>query len=138
MIACGPCSKSGRRQADAIAARLAPEGVTKLLSSPYVRCRQSLEPLGAKLGLPVVDDERLAEGAAPEGAIAIVVDASDGTVVCTHGDVIADLIALFVRRGMELTTTPDWRKASLWVLEGPGGEHGFTTAAVEPPPPKLL
>ena len=62
-----PVSKSGCRQADAIAARLAPEGVSQLVSSPYARCVQSLEPLAAILGLSVREDERLAEGAALEG-----------------------------------------------------------------------
>jgi phosphohistidine phosphatase SixA len=130
-----PISKGGRKQAEALAVRLADEGISRLLTSPYVRCHQSLEPLGEVLGLPVVDDDRLAEGAPLDGALAVVAEAPDRTVLCSHGDVIPELIAGLVRRGMDLATHPDWRKATLWVLEGPGGDAGFTTAAVEPPPP---
>ena len=131
-----PLSKSGWRQADAIAARLAPEGVKRLVSSPYARCVQSLEPLATILGLGVLEDERLAEGGQLEGSLALAAEATDGTVMCSHGDVIPDLIMGLVRRGMELTTPADWRKATIWVVEGPGGEELFTHAAVEPPPPK--
>ena len=99
-----PVSKSGRRQADAIAARLAPEGVSQLVSSPYARCVQSLEPLAAILGLSVLEDERLAEGGQLERSLALAAEATDGTVLCSHGDVIPDLIMGLVRRGMELTT----------------------------------
>ena len=64
-----------------------------------------------------------------------------GRVLCSHGDVVPDLIEALARRGMELTTAPDWRKATLWVLDGDegdrassGGERLFSRAAVEAPP----
>jgi broad specificity phosphatase PhoE len=137
-----PISKSGQRQAASLAARLGDEGVTRLTSSPFLRCRQSLEPLGEAVGLPVLDDERLREGAAPEEVLAAVRESPDGTVLCSHGDVIPELISGLVRRGMELTTAPDWRKATLWILEGSETDHDaadvrlFTSASVEPPPRK--
>ena len=46
------------------------------------------------------------------------IDAPDRAVLCSHGDVIPELVEALVRRGMELTTARDWRKATLWVLEG--------------------
>lgn len=127
-----PLSKRGRAQADAVAARLAGAGVTGLYASPYVRCLQTLEPLGARTGHDVVGDERLAEGAAFEDALALLAEAGDGAVLCSHGDVIPELIAAVVRHGAEVTTAPDWRKASIWVLDGDG--DAITTAAAEPPP----
>lgn len=127
-----PLSKPGRAQADAVAARLADAGVTGLYASPYVRCVQTLEPLAARLGRAVVGDDRLAEGADFEDVIALMVEAGDGAVLCSHGDVIPELIAALVRRGADVTTDPDWRKASIWVLEGDGAT--ITSAAAEPPP----
>ena len=56
-----PLTKPGRRQAAALAARLAGEQVTGLWSSPYVRCVQTIEPLAEVLGLDIVTDPRLAE-----------------------------------------------------------------------------
>lgn len=134
-----PISAGGLRQAEALARRLVDAGVTRLISSPYVRCRQSLEPLGERLGLDVETDERLAEGQPFEQVLALVAEVPSRTVLCSHGDIVPELITALVRRGMTLTTEPDWRKATLWTLRGPGldddGELRFTTAKVEPPPP---
>lgn len=134
-----PISAGGARQAEALARRLAGEGVARLVSSPYVRCRQSLEPLAEQVGLAIETDERLAEEQPLERVLSLVAELPSRTVLCSHGDIIPELIAALVRRGMELTTEPDWRKATLWTLKGPGldadGELRFTTAKVEPPPP---
>jgi broad specificity phosphatase PhoE len=51
----------GHRQAGLLAAALAGEGVTAILTSPLLRARQTAEPMGAACGLPVVVDERLIE-----------------------------------------------------------------------------
>jgi 8-oxo-dGTP diphosphatase len=132
-----PASKAGRQQADALADRLEHEDVSRLISSPSVRCVESLEPLAKRIGIPVETDDRLAEGSSIEQSLAVVREVPDGTVLCSHGDVVPDLIAALSRRGMKLATPPDWRKATLWILEGPGtrdGEPVYTNASVEPPP----
>jgi 8-oxo-dGTP diphosphatase len=134
-----PLSNSGRAQSAALAERLIEEKPTRLVSSPILRCVQTLEPLGEQAGLAVEVDERLMEGASFEESLALVAELPDRAVICSHGDVIPDLISALVRRGMELTTEPDWRKATIWVLDGPDerspdDEPIFTTAAVEHPP----
>jgi phosphohistidine phosphatase SixA len=136
-----PASKNGHRQAIALADRLEADGVSALISSPALRCVQTVEPLADRLGLKIEIDERLAEGSPFEHALAVVRDAPDRALLCSHGDVITDLIEAMTRRGMELTTAPDWRKATLWVLDGDaadreasGGERLFSHAAVEAPP----
>jgi 8-oxo-dGTP diphosphatase len=136
-----PISKAGRLQADALARRLAVEDVSALIASPSVRCVQTLEPLAELAGLKVEEDDRLAEGSSIEESMAVARDAADRAVLCSHGDVIPDLIAALVRRGMELTGQPDWRKGTVWVLHGTkqartrsAGELLFQTASVEPPP----
>ena len=78
-----PLTKAGRRQAEALADRLAGAGVKTLLSSPYVRCVQSLEPLADRLGLPIKTDDRLAEGTDVEDTLELVREAGDGAVLCT-------------------------------------------------------
>jgi broad specificity phosphatase PhoE len=136
-----PVSKKGRQQALALADRLTDAGVSAVISSPLLRCMQTVEPLADRLGLKVEIDERLTEGSALEDVLALVRDAPDGGVVCSHGDVITALINALARRGMHLETEPDWRKATLWVLEGSkagrratGGGRLFSRARVEPPP----
>ncbi len=138
-----PISDAGARQAAAIAERLAGERVSALIASPSRRCVDTLLPLGDRLGLKVEEDDRLSEGSSIEQSLAVARDAPDHAVLCSHGDVIPDLIAALARRGMELTNEPDWRKATLWTLEGTvkarkasGGETLFTSAKVDPPPAK--
>lgn len=128
-----PLSAPGRRQAEAIAERLADVGVTSLWSSPYRRCVESLEPLGQRTGLAVAADDRIAEGARCEEAMALLHDAGDGAVLCSHGDVIPDVVEALLRRGANLKGEPDWRKASIWLLEL-GADGTVLTVHAEPPP----
>lgn len=51
----------GLAQAERLAQFLADKRIERIVSSPYVRARQSVEPLAAKLGLAIEEDERLAE-----------------------------------------------------------------------------
>jgi 8-oxo-dGTP diphosphatase len=129
-----PLTKSGRRQADALAERLAGAGIGGLWSSPYVRCMQTLAPLAARLGMDVVADDRLAEGAPFEPVLSMLAQVPDGAVLCGHGDLIPELIAALDRRGTTLLARPDWRKAALWVLDEPDATGHVATATVEPPP----
>lgn len=54
-------TEEGHRQAALLAAALAGEGVTAILTSPLLRARQTAEQTGAACGVPVVVDERLIE-----------------------------------------------------------------------------
>ncbi len=111
-----PLSNAGWKQATSIAEQLAPLATGLLLSSPYIRCRQTLEPLGTLRGLDVCDEPRLAEGTCFEPALDLLYQVPDGTVLCTHGDLLPELIQALVRRGALLATMPDWRKGVIWVL----------------------
>ena len=84
-----PLDDRGRRQAEEIAAALSPLDVRRVVSSPYVRCVQTVEPLAAELGLEVELDERLAEG---EGSAAAPLLEEHGVVACTHGDIAVALL----------------------------------------------
>jgi len=91
-----PLDARGRRQAADLVELLSPLGIGRVLSSPYVRCIETVEPLGAKLGLPVEQDERLAEGA---GRAALELLREDGVVCCTHGDVVEDVLGHGLKKG---------------------------------------
>jgi 8-oxo-dGTP diphosphatase len=127
-----PLSKNGWRQAEGIAAHLADQGITLLLSSPFVRCCQTLEPLGRATDLEVVPDARLAEGERVEDVLALLTEVPDGAVLCTHGDLVPDAIAALQRRGCAIETPADWRKGTVWTIERTGDT--FVRAAVTPPP----
>jgi 8-oxo-dGTP diphosphatase len=78
-----PLDKRGRAQAERLRDMLLAHDVRRVLSSPYVRCTQTVAPLG----LDIEPDERLAEGAPPKPTLELL-NALDGAVACTHGDVI--------------------------------------------------
>ncbi|MEY3091304.1 MAG: hypothetical protein RL413_1171 [Actinomycetota bacterium] len=130
-----PLSKKGWRQAEALAVRLAPlvSPSSLLVSSPYVRCRQTLEPLDRTVALGIREETRLAEGYDRDGALELIDSLPNGSVMCSHGDVIPDVMAALQRRGTEFVTDPDWRKATVWVLSRVGDL--VETAACWPPPP---
>jgi 8-oxo-dGTP diphosphatase len=127
-----PLSKAGRRQADALVDSLCAAGATELYSSPYLRCIQTLEPLSAALGVPVVVDERLTEGDDFSGTLELLTAAADGAVLCSHGDVIPATMAALQRRGCAIVGEPDWRKATVWVIQRDDGEC-VSAAAWGPP-----
>jgi phosphohistidine phosphatase SixA len=89
-----PLDKRGRKQAERLRDVLLAQGVTRVLSSPYVRCTQTVAPLG----LDIETDDRLAEGASPEGTLELLAGL-DGAVACTHGDVIEALLGRNLRKG---------------------------------------
>ena len=53
-------------------------------------------------------------------------------MLCSHGDVIPATIDALVRRGMEVQSSVDWRKATVWVLRRKGDR--ITKGKVWPPP----
>jgi len=126
-----PLTDAGRAQACALAEHLAPLGITRLVSSPYARCRETLAPLAASLGIDVESSDALGEGAGPEGALAII-EATDAPVaLCTHGDVVGDVLTRLDRRGVTLEGE-GLAKGSIWVVTTEDGEP--TRARYLPPP----
>ena len=118
-----PLTNRGRRQSDAIASELRAAGVTRLASSPYRRCTQTLDPLGAMLGIPVEADERLAEGAGGEQALALADELRkepEAAVVCSHGDVIPELLRILKATTARFHDPFIWPKASTWVVTWDG------------------
>lgn len=128
-----PLSKRGRAQADALRDLLADAGIQRLVSSPYRRCVDTLQPLAEHLGLVVEPDPRLAEGRGFSGALELADELRHApAAICSHGDVIPDLLEALVRRGTTFKDEPRWPKASTWVLTRDG--DGFSKARFLPPP----
>lgn len=131
-----PLTRAGVDQARAIAAMLAPHGPTMLVSSPYVRCRQTLEPLAEITGLEIVDEPGLAEESTLERSLAVLENAPDGAVMCSHGDVIPMTIDALIRRGMELRNgVSAVKKGSMFEL---ARRSGLFTEARFIPAPEVL
>jgi 8-oxo-(d)GTP phosphatase len=99
-----PLDPAGRRQAEGLAALLAPLGPARLVSSPVLRCVQTLEPLAQRTGLPVEGRDELRAGRSADvaGLVARVLadPAFDGSVACTHGEVMQPLLEEWRRTGL--------------------------------------
>lgn len=120
-----PLDPVGAGQAKLLIELLKPFGPTEVLSSPAVRCRQTVDPLAKELGTVVVSDDRLREEHAEEATELVdELGRKDGstTVLCTHGDVIpAVLRRVGARHQLELPPVLRSAKGGTWVLRS---EHG--------------
>ena len=115
-----PLTTKGEAQADALVDQLGGYEIERVLSSPYLRCTQTVAPLAAARGLAVEPCDDLAEGEGRAGiALARGLLNDPGyTVLCSHGDVVEEVLdALGVQRD-EFT-----RKGATWVLEAAGAHH---------------
>ena len=81
-----PLDKRGRRQAQALVDELAEFPLTRILSSPYDRCIQTVEPLAAARGLQIeVRDELSEERQHLEGAALAHSLVGEPVALCVHG-----------------------------------------------------
>jgi 8-oxo-dGTP diphosphatase len=130
-----PLTKAGRRQAEALVPVL--EGsMARIISSPYLRCVQTVEPLAEARGLRIETNEALAEGAPVEGALELGLAAakSGPAVLCTHGDVMAFALEELLAAGAALAGPLELKKGSTWILDVQAGR--YVRGRYVPPPPK--
>lgn len=128
-----PLTKKGRRQAKAIAKALESAGIERIITSPYDRCVQTVEPLAKLTGAKIELSDALAEGPDIDAAYALI-DSVVGAnaVLCTHGDVIPATINRLMWVGLSLESRFYCAKASIWEV---GIERGrFTTGRYVKPP----
>lgn len=124
-----PLDEAGRRQAEALADLLAGEPIDRIVSSPSLRCVQTVEPLAAATGLPIETDGALEEGAGATPAARLILEAAGRSVVCTHGDVVEDLLGHLVPGGAVACD-----KGAAWILDV---ERGRITGRRYLPPPRI-
>jgi broad specificity phosphatase PhoE len=127
-----PLSRTGRFEADALVDLLAAQPIDRILSSPALRCRQTVEPLAVKRGMPVEPNPLLAVDADPDRAVELLLAGDDDVVWCTHGELIRPLIARLRDRGAPIGETAAWPKGSVWVLET--ADDAIIRATYLPPP----
>ena len=117
-----PLDARGRLQALALADDLDGVAVTRILTSPYRRCAQTVAPLGKRLGIEVEEEPALVEGVDPERTEDLLRSLrGEAAVLCTHGDVVGALVGRLLAAGVPLEGPREWPKGSVWVLEAAGG-----------------
>lgn len=126
-----PLSGAGRRQADALVGLLGARPIDQILSSPAIRCQQSVQPLARHRHLEVHTDPTLAAEADPDLALELLLAGDDDVVWSTHGELIGPLLARLAGRGAPIGDGASWPKGSVWLLELDGGT--VTEVAYLPP-----
>lgn len=88
-----PLDDRGLRQASHLVEQLAPFRIDRILSSPFTRCVQTVEPLSQARGIEIELANDLAEGAGAERVRSLLLElAGTATAVCGHGP---ELVPLF-------------------------------------------
>ena len=127
-----PLSERGIAHAEALARDGAFSRVELVVSSPSLRCVATVLPLARRLRRPLSTMDELFEGRTAEAMLErIAFEPASAVVACTHGDVMADLVALIRREGVDAGEGRT-EKASRWTVEFAGGR--VTSARYAPPP----
>jgi phosphohistidine phosphatase SixA len=118
-----PLSAKGRDEADDITAALDGQPIKQVLSSPAVRCQQTVAGIAHRLGLNVEVHDGLGEGGSLATARVLLDDLlhlGGDAVVCGHGDLLPELLDSLRHEGV----TVDGRgcaKGSVWHLAATDG-----------------
>ena len=109
-----PLDEKGRRQAVELVTKLEPYAVARILSSPFVRCVQTVEPLATARELAIETTDVLADGAGPDGVRRLLGQlAGSPAVLCGHG---GEIEALFGETKKSATHMLDAELRSVAVL----------------------
>lgn len=113
-------SPTGWVQAERIAERLENLDLRCLLSSPSLRCRQTLIPLARALGLDIEPVPALSRSASVDALLELLSsDATHGAVLCTHPSLVVktlDRIGQVTAAGRD----PRRDETDIWLIQEPG------------------
>ena len=126
-----PLSLRGKEQAIGLLVTLGDQPVTRILSSPTVRCQHTMLPLSHHRGVPIELASSLAVQAPVERLLELVLDpAVRAAVLCGHGEQLRGLLRLLMDR-VSLGGPLRLEKGSIWILDAGAGTVG--TAQYVPP-----
>ena len=94
-----PLDERGVRQAQGLVDRLAGRELRRILSSPYLRCVQTVEALAKAREITLEHDDALAEGAGSEDALKLLRRTGGDVVACVHVDLVEELLGRKLKKG---------------------------------------
>ena len=109
----------GRAQADRIVDHLDGVPISRVLSSRYRRCVETVTPLATRRGIRIETHDALCEEADLDDMWELVESlVVRDVLVCSHGNLIAPLLDRVLRRGAVIDAD-EWscHKGSIWRLE---------------------
>ncbi len=114
--------RTGRREASLLCGSLAGYSIDLIVSSPLVRCLQTVAPLGKALGLDVEVRSELEPRATRRDALRLLRELPPTALVCTHREVLESVFDGAI----------ECEKGGAWVVERRG--RSLTPVAYLPPP----
>jgi 8-oxo-dGTP diphosphatase len=118
-----PLKTKGKRQAEELVDTLARYPISSIYSSPYLRCVQTVEPLAKARKLGIDKTAALAEGRGLDGLNTFFRDPKlDNSTLCTHGDIVWELVEDLVHRRLVKPGEGGYDKAATWVIDVEDGE----------------
>ncbi|HZU81219.1 MAG TPA: phosphoglycerate mutase family protein [Acidimicrobiales bacterium] len=130
-----PLTANGARQAKALAGRLARYQPTQIISSPTLRCRQTVEPLAARTGTRIEESRQLGVDAGDRAfallhRLVTTSRQSTTVVLCTHREVLVEaVLALAEEFEVTLHHRPPGAKGAYWTFRFRGdglASHKYT------------
>ncbi len=121
-----PLVPRGHRQADLLDKVIDGDPPSRIVSSPALRCVQTVQPLADRHGVAVEVDAGLATDAGRDAVdlcyrLATVDGPDDNIVLCTHREVLVDLLPRLSKDfGRELGHRPPGAKGGAWLLRFEG------------------
>jgi phosphohistidine phosphatase SixA len=109
-----PLSRQGRRQANALSRRLC-ESSLDLITSPYLRCVETLSPTSSRLRRAMMLASWLVEGEPADEALYQLIELTGeigGLVACTHQDLMVGMFDVAIAAGAVPSSQPIFEKAA--------------------------
>jgi phosphohistidine phosphatase SixA len=129
-----PLTKKGKKQAEELVEVFKKFAVSDIVSSSFLRCMETVKPLGRARKLEVKLSPSLEEGHGLEGLTEFLGDRSlDDVILSTHGDIVWELVEDLVEREVIGAGDGGYQKGSTWVLEV--DDHGVAERARYIPAP---
>lgn len=117
-----PLSPTGNKQAELLVEVIAPLKPTRIISSPHLRCVQTIEPTASATGRTIEKSTSLTPSA-PAKALRLVRRLStpksmSGVVLCTHREILNVVLSEISKKdGIELDRRPPGAKGAVWFLD---------------------
>jgi 8-oxo-dGTP diphosphatase len=93
----------------------------RVLSSPAIRCFETVHPLAETLGLPIESVGELGEGNGPAALRLLERMAGETAVLCTHRDVASELLGVLASgAGSKERHRLRLLKGEVWVVRSTG------------------
>jgi phosphohistidine phosphatase SixA len=114
---------AGHGQARALVRMIEDLPVERILSSPSLRCRQTVVPLALARALDVEPCWQLGAGAQAQDVVALLADPGTASaVVCTHRETVQALFEHLVGAYQVVPEAVEpMEKGAVWILRGPVG-----------------